>query len=342
MTSPKVVAAEAAPGTPRRRVFDSAKALEVARRYPVVQGIALLALIGFAGIALPGLTGRRAILSILILSAFLALAAAGQTLVVLIGALDLSVGPIISASAILTATLYGQHGWSMGAILPLVGGLAFVVGALNGLLAHRFRVQPLIVTLGMGAVVIGLVQVWTGGRAQGSTPPWLSSFSSPNGTVFGLPIPPVLLLWLVVALVLGVVLGRTRPGRWIYATGTNSRAAELALVPVSRLWIGCFAASALFSALVGVLLAGFSGSGDSTLGDPYLFQGIAAVIVGGTAFDGRGSYWRTILGALLLTVLSVILVGKGATAADQQILSGILILLAVGGYVRDRRLRDRI
>ncbi len=93
---------------------------------------------------------------------------------------------------------------------------------------------------------------------------------------------------------------------------------------------------------VGVLLAGYAGSGNSTLGDPYLFEGLAAVIVGGTAFGARGDYWRTVLGALLLTVLSTVLVGHGYTSADQQIISGLLILAVVAGYGRDPRLRDRV
>ena len=98
----------------------------------------------------------------------------------------------------------------------------------------------------------------------------------------------------------------------------------------------------MLSALVGVLLAGFAGA-DQTLGDPYLFSGLTAVIVGGTTFMGaRGDYTHTVVGALILTVLTTILVGKGYDQADQQIIFGVLILLVVAGYGRDRRLRDRV
>jgi ribose transport system permease protein len=94
--------------------------------------------------------------------------------------------------------------------------------------------------------------------------------------------------------------------------------------------------------MVGVLLAGFAGA-DQTLGDPYLFSGLTAVIVGGTTFMGaRGDYTHTVIGALILTVLTTILVGKGYDQADQQIIFGLLILLVVASYGRERRLRDRV
>ena len=96
------------------------------------------------------------------------------------------------------------------------------------------------------------------------------------------------------------------------------------------------------STLVGCLLAGFAGA-DQTIGDPYLFSGLTAVIVGGTTFMGaRGDYTHTVVGALILTVLTTVLVGKGYDQADQQIIFGVLILLVVAGYGRDRRLRDRV
>jgi ribose transport system permease protein len=107
-------------------------------------------------------------------------------------------------------------------------------------------------------------------------------------------------------------------------------------------WTAVFAASALCSALVGILLAGFAGA-DQSLGDPYLFQGLTAVIVGGTTIMGaRGDYTHTVIGALILTELTTILVGKGYETADQQIIFGVLILIVVAGYGRDKRIRDRV
>ena len=90
---------------------------------------------------------------------------------------------------------------------------------------------------------------------------------------------------------------RTVAGRRVYPTGANPRAAALALVPTRRVWMGVFAFSALFAAFTGVLLAGFAGAGERSIGDAYLWQGLTAVIVGGTSFGARGDYWRTVLGS---------------------------------------------
>ena len=126
------------------------------------------------------------------------------------------------------------------------------------------------------------------------------------------------------------------------ATGANPRAAEYSLISTRRVWTLAFAFSGVASALVGILVAGFAGSVDSGVGDPYLFQSVVAVIVGGTVFGGPGDYTRTVVGALFLTVVNVVLVGKGAIPADQNIIYGVAILLAVTLYGRERRIRDRI
>ena len=142
---------------------------------------------------------------------------------------------------------------------------------------------------------------------------------------------------------LGIVLHRSVTGRHIYATGANQRAAELAGVRTIRVWIGAYALSGAAAAAVGLLLTGFVGSATVGIGDPYLFTSLAAVLVGGTSLVGaRGDYWRTVLGALILTLITTVLVGHGAGVATQQIIVGLLILLFVALYGRDRRLRDRV
>jgi ribose transport system permease protein len=104
-----------------------------------------------------------------------------------------------------------------------------------------------------------------------------------------------------------------------------------------------FAISAALAGLAGFLVAGYSSGASPSMGDPYMFQGLAAVIVGGTSLGGaRGDYWRTVLGALILTLLSTILVGYGFDSADTQILFGAIILLVVAGYGRSERIKDRV
>jgi ribose/xylose/arabinose/galactoside ABC-type transport system permease subunit len=207
--------------------------------------------------------------------------------------------------------------------------------------------QTLVVLVGgidfsVPAFITGALLVWTNGEATGSAPSFLSRLTSVSGTTFGIGIPGVVVIWAIVAVILGVGLRRTVAGRRLYATGANPAAAELSLIRTRRVWTMTFALSGLLGGLLGIFVGGYAGSGNISLGDPYLFEGLAAVIVGGTAFGARGDYWKTVLGALLLTVLSTVLVGKGYSNADQQIIFGLLILLVVAGYGRGPRLRDRI
>jgi ribose transport system permease protein len=273
----------------------------------------------------------------------LGVAAAGQTLVILIGGIDLSVPSLISGANLVATLLAGKH-WPFGLAIAFVIVCSALVGVVNGFVTHRFRVPPLIVTLATGAMVTGATLGWTrGGQVSGSPPGWLTRFSSPIGTLFGIGIPPVIVLWAVSAIVLGVVLHLSVTGRRIYATGANERAAELSGVRTERVWIGAFTLSAICSALVGIVLIGFTGQGEAGVGDPYLFLGLAAVLVGGTSLVGaRGDYWRTLLGALIMTLFTTLLVGHGAGEAVQEILIGILILLFVGVYGREQRVRDRV
>jgi ribose transport system permease protein len=180
--------------------------------------------------------------------------------------------------------------------------------------------------------VLGTVLALTHASVYGSVPPWFTRFVSPASKTAGLPIPPVVVLWAGITIGIGVVLHLTRVGRRLYATGANERAAQLALVKTERVWIGAFAASAVCSAVAGILLGAWSGTGEQNIGDPYLFLSIAAVIVGGTS----------LLGSLILIVLTTNLVGHSYSEATQQIILGVIILVVVGTYGRDRALRDRI
>ncbi len=314
----------------------------IQRRFQVVQILALVVLFQWGTWTVTDFATKQSIYSMLVTASFLGLAGAGQTIVVLVGGIDLSIPAFISLGAVLMSQLTGTDGWAFVPALLVIIVIALLLGGLNGYISHRFLVPPLVVTLGMASIITGGLLVWTGGQQTGSPPTFLGSLSSVTGTTFGIGIPPVVIIWAVVAIVLGVVLRRTLAGRHVYATGANPVAAELALVRTRRVWAGAFAASALLAALLGVLIAGYAGSGSTTLGDPYLFEGLAAVIIGGTAFGARGDYWRTVLGTLVLTVLSTVLVGKGYSTADQQIIFGILILVVVAGYGREVRLRDRI
>jgi ribose transport system permease protein len=318
------------------------QALALQRRAPMLQLLALVALFLYGASTIEGFSSEITVDSMLVLAALLGLAALGQTLVLILGGIDFSVPGHIAMGAIVVSELYGARHWSAPLAIALVAVAAGVLGAATGWICHRWRIQPLIVTLGIGAISAGAAIAWTQGHLTGAAPPFLTTLTTATGTTFGLAVPPVVALWALVAAAVALLLHRTTQGRRLYATGANPRAAALARIDTKRVWVVVFAVSACLSALTGCLLAGFAGA-DQTVGDPYLFTTLTAVIVGGTTFMGaRGDYTHTVVGALILTVLTTILVGKGYSQADQQIVFGVLILLVVAGYGRERRLRDRV
>jgi len=329
-----------ASATPRSSAWVRLKALQ--RRFQLFQVLALVLLFLWGATTVIDFSTTASIKAMLVSAAFLGLAGAGQTLVVLVGGIDFSVPAFISGGAILVSQLCGTYHWSVITAVAVIVAASLLLGGVNGYVSHRFEVPSLVVTLGMSSMITGGLLLWTKGEATGPAPPFLARLTSVAGTTFGAGIPPLVVIWAVVAVILGVTLRRTVAGRRIYETGSNPLAAEYALISTRWVWTLTFAVSALLGGILGILVGGYTGSGNTTLGDPYLFEGLAAVIVGGTAFGARGDYWKTALGALVLTVLSTVLIGKGYSNADQQIIFGLLILLMVAGYGRGPRLRDRI
>jgi ribose transport system permease protein len=313
------------------------------RSLPLLQTLAALALLLYGSATIEGFASTPSINTMLVLASLLGLASLGQTLVVIVGGIDLSVPGFVVAGAIAMAQLTSAEHWPFAVVLLAIVLGSGLVGGLVGWICHRYEVQPLVMTLAASFVVGGAAIAWTSTSAIGSVPLWLTRLASPATQTLGLDVPPLAVLWAVAAIAVGVVLRRTVAGRWIFATGANRVAAELTLVPTRRVWTLVFAGSAVASSLVGILLAGFAGAGSPSLGDPYLYQSLTAVVVGGTAFAGaRGDYWHTVVGALLLTELTTILVGQGLSPAVQQMLFGVLILAVVAVYGRDKRLRDRV
>jgi ribose transport system permease protein len=318
-------------------------AARLGRDTPLVQIAILVAIFVYGAATLDGFGSTSSIKSMLLVSSFLGLAALGQTVLVLLGHLDLSVPGFIGLGNVVTAVLVGQEGWAFVPTMAVVIGAAVLMGGLSGLICHRFRVQSIVVTLGMNFVLLGAIAVIARGGITGTAPDWLTRFATVGTATLGVSVPPLIVLWLVVAVLAGIVLRRTIAGRRVYLTGANPRAAQLALVRTGRVVVGSFALSAVAAAVTGVLLTGFSGSGDTGIGTPYLFTSLTAVIVGGTSIVGaRGDYWRTVIGAVMLTVINTVLLAKGYSAAVQQILFGAIILVAALAYCRETRLRDRI
>jgi ribose transport system permease protein len=311
-------------------------------RFPIFQLVALVAVFVYGMISLPGLGSWTSIRSILVLAALVGLASGGQTLLILIGGFDLGVSGFIVAGALTVTALRADYHISFGLALLLAVIGAGILGGMAGYICHRFAINPLVVTLATGTLAVGIVAVQNGGLVDGNASQTLTTLVEPATRTFGLPIPPTIVIWAGVVLLFAILLHRTVVGRNLFATGANSRAADYALVSTRRVWTATFAFSAVASALVGVLIGGFAGTVNSALGDPYLFQSVVSVIVGGTVFGGPGDYTRTCVGALFLTVLTTVLIGHGASPAAEEIIYGLIILAAIAVYGRQRRLRDRL
>ena len=289
-----------------------------------------------------GYSSEFSVRAMLVLATLLGVASIGQTLVILLGGIDLSIPFVIDFANVVAAALFGS-GMDFVAVSAIVAGLALIIGAANGALSSTLRIHPLIVTLGIGTAVQGAVLLWTAGFPTGSAPDAVTRFVSIGGSAGPLPVPWLIPAFAGLAVVVVVMLERTPFGRRLYALGSNPQAAPLALIGPRTIWTITYALSALFAALAGVLLLGFTGSAYGDVGQPYLFQTIAAVVIGGTTLvGGRGGLVGTIAGALVLTEINTLLIGLGFAASAVEAALGVLIILLVSLYGREPHVRTTI
>jgi ribose transport system permease protein len=264
--------------------------------------------------------------SLLVLSSFLAILALGQGAAILTGGLDLSVPWMIGFIGILTSGLI--HGSDIVAIWAVPLGLVFgaALGSINGLGIVLLGLPPIVMTLAMNGILQGAALVYCNGTPAG--------FASPAQRWFmtGHFLGPTPVVWFLVLFVLAslLLLDRTVFGRRIYAVGNSALVARLSAVGVGGTLIGVYALSGFCSALVGILLSGFSGQASLGMGDDYLLPSIAVVVVGGTLITGgRGHYLGMLGGVLLLTALSTLLAGTTLPDATRDIIFGLVVLGAV-------------
>ena len=280
----------------------------------------------------PSLLSVRGVRSTLLLACPLALFAAGQTLAFLTGGIDLSVTMTANLAAYVAATQSGR-GTAVALGLALLAAVA--VGAVNGVGVGVFRVHPLIMTVGMSSVLLGVVSVGVVGGGFLSGParvlPLLTRIG--GGSLVG-PIPMNALVWAAVAALLLYGLRHSGLGRAIYAVGDNADAARLSGVRVWQVHVATYVIVAVLAALAGLVISGTSGSVGPTQTNVFLLPSIAAAVVGGTSIlGGYGGYAGTIVGALILTVLNRLLLALDVGQAVQQIVYGLIVLALAWAYV---------
>jgi ribose transport system permease protein len=302
-------------------------------RTRTIVALILLLLVLVAGIqmARPGTVNPIWISNMLLFAAPLGIVAAGQTLVMLTGGIDLSVASVATASAYLMATHSG-----LGVALAILYGLGvgFVVGLLNGIGVALLRVQPLVMTLGTGLMTEGMLVVYS--QKKMAEAPRVPQFIEDLGAgKFLGGIPNDLIIWVPIAIILISVLRRTGYGRLLYAIGDNSKACTLSGIRVWRILLVNYVTCGLLAAIAGLIIVGGTDSAELRLAEVYLLPSVAAVIIGGTSiFGGRGGYSGTIVGALILTVLNSILTLLDVPESVRQILYGAIILLLAAAYTR--------
>jgi ribose transport system permease protein len=262
-------------------------------------------------------------------AAVLGLMAAGQTLVMLTAGVDLSVATTATAGAFMISR-FGTHGAATAILVALAVGL--LIGLVNGVGVAVFRVNALIMTLGVSTITLGLLTVQAQKQFTSLVPEFVVKLGSQRFLTY---IPYDLLVWAPIAALIILGLRYSGIGRMIYAVGDNPVASRLGGVRVWQVLLFVYAMCGLLSAAAGILLVGFNNAADLGIGAPFLLPSVAAVVIGGTSiFGGLGGYAGTILGALILTVLDSLLTILNASQAVRQVLYGLIVLALAAIYAR--------
>ena len=308
------------------------------RRSPARMAVIISAALYLLTIAVvPTALNETAISSIIMLTLLLSFASAGQTLVLIGGGMDFTVGAVMSSAAIMTTTIMnGQDGH----FLPVLGSvmvMSLAVGLFNGFCTVKMGLPPLIVTMAISNVVSRLQYVLTGGSPLGfASPTFIRSVIAkfwivPSLTLYALLIFPLMFY----------ILNRSRFGRQVYLVGNNSVAAKLSGIGVNRVVVLTYVISAVFSGFTGMLGAAYMQTAKCQMFDTYAYNSLIAVIVGGTALTGGvGSYTGSIAGSLLMVVLNNTLTAFNLPQPIRNVSLGLVMVLLLVLYNRGKSVRQ--
>jgi ribose transport system permease protein len=250
--------------------------------------------------------------------------AAGQTMLMLTGGIDLSVAMIATGAAYVAASQSPE-----GAAIAIGAGLVvgFLAGAANGIGVGVFRVNPLIMTLAMSAILLGLFTTWAQTIFFGSTRMHELIRTLGGGSIFGGRLPWAVIIWAGLSVFVILMLRKSGFGRNLYALGDNPTASRLSGIRPWQVLIAAYTIAGLLGAIAGILLGGRVGAVDLQLAGSFMLPSVAAAVIGGTSiFGGVGTYTGTILGALILGVLQSLLTFLGAGQAIQWMLYGSIVI----------------
>jgi ribose transport system permease protein len=306
---------------------------------PIAAFILSIILFIVGGFINPGFTSYTVAMNILRVAAFLGIMAAGQTLVILSGGggIDLSLGANVTLGAIIVFMIINGNN-SM--VIPALGVCLLVgllIGAVNGFGVAVMNVPAIVMTLGMSGVVQGIILIINQGGSTGGAAPIMNELIA-KPLILG--IPGVVFVWIALALVLWVVLERTKYGKDLFAIGVNRETARLSGVNVKWEIILTYMLSGMLATFGGFVLLGYTQDVFLSLGNPYTLPSVAAVVIGGTAIaGGKGSYIGTIAGALVTTLITSLLTTLMLPEAFREMIYGLLLIVLLVIYGRQSALR---
>jgi ribose transport system permease protein len=299
---------------------------------PIVPLIILLvALVVILQILRPGIVNERWIANTVKFAIPLAILAGCQTMTMLTGGIDLSVGTVATMSAFIMATQIVNQDPTVAFLLAMTP--AVLIGLVNGIGVGVFRVHPLIMTLGTSLIGTGFLQVYQ--RTVIASGAKIPEFLNWLGTGVSFGFPNALLLFIPVAVFIVFTLNRTGFGRLLYAVGDNERATRLSGVRYWQVILALYILSSLLAGITGLLYIGLIKAPSLSLAEPLVLPSVAAAVIGGTSiFGGRGGYAGTIVGALILTVLTTLLTILQMPEGARRMLFGAIVLLVTAAYLR--------
>lgn len=323
-------------GTAMRRTSGGLASVLRLRELPVT--LALIALVALTYLANPLFLSQQGMKDLLLNATIVIILAVGQAMVIITRNVDLSVGSILGIVAFSTGTLFVAVP-GIPIVLIFLAGMALgaLLGSVNGFLVTVAKVPSLVITLGTLYIYRGLNNAWAGGTQYfaGDRPDSFGALSV--DTIAGFPL--ITLIAIVVVIIVAIFMASTRPGRDLYAIGSDPEAAKLFGIPVTRRVLLAFLSNGVLAGLAGVLYASRFNSVGATTGTGLEFDIIAATVVGGVAiFGGSGTVVGAAIGALLLTTITSALTAIRVDKFWQQAIVGLLILAAI---VIDRIARIR-
>ena len=260
---------------------------------------------------------------------YTAVLAIGQTLIILIAGIDLSIGIVMALGGLVMTKLAVQSG--LTPVLAILAGLLTTTffGFLNSQVITRLRVPPFIATLGMLGIVTALNQTYSGSQTINNLQPLLTALGN-TFKIGGTAITSGTVVMLLLYLIAWFVLSETAPGRHLYAVGNNPEAARLSGIPINRLTVIVYTVAGLIYGIAALILVARTGVGDPNAGQTDNLDSITAVVLGGTSlFGGRGNVLGTLLGAIIVGVFRNGLQLIGIPSVYQSLITGILIIAAV-------------